>query len=671
MRSLRWSERIGRVLLIGAMLALAWLGQGLLRAEPPDIFNGGVLLILAALLFAALAVWSQQESSPAASGVWAGAQRLVTQAPMSVGLFVAGIVCSAVAFLLDTNPTMVPGPALLAWGAGIVLVVCGAWGFPQGLHDDEAPTLLEQGGYESRSPTVIPSKIARWEVVALLALTLIALVVRVVLLEGIPQNFGGDEGEMGLMARHVLQGEMRDPFVTGWLSHPMLWFFVQAAALRVFGDTVFGLRFLSVVIGTATIPALYSFVRLFYGRVVGFAAAMLLTFYHFHIHFSRLGVNNIADPLMALGAFAVFFSGCRTRSFFHFAVAGVLLGLAQHLYMGSRLSPLLLVVVLVHQVFLARREIVRLRWHLAVLVVGFLVAFGPLLRFFLLHPSDFSARMAMVGIFQTSWFQQQLAEGKSPLLILADQARMAFGAFTYQPDRSAWYDPHIPMLDSVSSILFVLGLVITIMRWRRPDAILLLAWLVGVAVFGGMLLINSPESPRYVTAVPVLCVLIAVALEQLGRIVQWAVPLKPRYGVVLGGVVVLGLALWNLNFYFREYTPRRTYGWLNTEVATELGKYLRDQPDAVQVYFFGPPRIFIANGSIRFLAPNVPGSNVEQPIVSADQVVLSPDRRPIFVFLPERIGELEVMKRRYPRGITRQFQATSGNTTLFISYEPN
>lgn len=713
---MNWSERTGRILLLGATLALAWIGQGLLRADPPHLLGGATILALAAISFAGLVAWAREEVVPAEAHepAWMRLVRKVVERwTQSVGLIVGAVVCSAAAFWFEADPAMVPWPALLAWAAGIALLLAGAWTFGSrraagGSHGGAAFSLerpaprapqegvreanlrpagdqptAEAGEVETKveprteyllagalqeAPAALP--FARWELVALLALTIAALALRVLALDSIPHNFGGDEGEMGMMARSVLRGDLRDPFVTGWLSHPTLWFFTQALSLRVFGDTVFGLRMLSALIGTATVPALYLFARPLFGRMIALAATALLATYHFHIHFSRLGVNNIADPLLALIAFAAFFHGYRTRSPFSFALAGVTLGVAQHFYMGSRLTPLLLLVVLVHQLVLDRRRIIGMKWHLALLALGFLIGFGPLLRFFLLHPADFNARLAMVGIFQTGWLQQQLAHGGSVLQVLADQARAGFGAFTYLSDRSAWYDPHIPMLDRASAVLFVLGLAIAIVSWRRPQVALLLAWLAGGAIFGGVLLVNSPESPRYVTTVPALCLLIALALDRLGALLRWALPLRRRYVYALGGVALLLLALWNINFYFRVYTPRRTYGWLNTEVGTELGTYLHAQPDPVYVYFFGPPRMFIGNGTIRFLASNIPGSDVSQPISAADLPAPPPGRRPIFIFLPERSGELAMVQSRYPDGNLRQFDAVSQPATLFLSYEP-
>ena len=41
----------------------------------------------------------------------------------------------------------------------------------------------------------------------------------------------------------------------------------------------------------------------------------------------------------------------------------------------------------------------------------------------------------------------------------------------------------------------------------------------------------------------------------------------------------------------------------------------------------------------------------------------------MFVLLPERSAELEVVRQRYPLGYLREFRGTSG-TILFTTYEP-
>lgn len=232
-------------------------------------------------------------------------------------LIYVGMLVGALALPLTSNLALQPWPILIIWATGILLFLVGT-----------ATLGFQIGIREPLAQVVEWTREAKWELLAVLALTGFAFLCRGIALGNIPHNVHGDEGEMGLLARAVLRGELREPFVTGFLGHPTLWFFMQALALRLFGDTIAGLRMLSALIGALAIPALYVFVRPLYGRAVAILAAILLAFYHFHIHYSRIGLNNIADPLMMLVTLATFFNGYRKRSLVSFALSGVLMGLA-------------------------------------------------------------------------------------------------------------------------------------------------------------------------------------------------------------------------------------------------------------------------------------------------------------------------------------------------------
>ncbi len=624
-------------MLIGVALLSVWFGQGLLLA-PSVLALGGMLVLALSVALSLGLVTSGQAglSSRPAPRLLTDLFVRIRSRPGGYGLLAASLVVSGLAFGLAALPETSGWPALLAWAAGIALFLAAGHRLDLGRVADVE--VAETIAY------------ARWEWAALLALTLAALALRAWNIAGVPANFGGDEGEMGMVARSVLSGEATEPFVTGWLSHPMLWFYLQAGALLVFGNNVAGLRMLSALLGTAAVPMLYVFARPLYGRSVALAAAALLAVYHFHIHFSRLGVNNIADPLLALAAFAAFFHGYRRASLAGFALAGVLLGLGMHFYMGARLAPLIVMGVLAHQLVFDRARLMRLRHHILMMVAGYLVGFGPLLSFFIAHPEDFTARLAVVGVFQSGWFEEQVSAGESPLALLVGQLYNGFGAYTFLPDQGAWYDPLMPLLDPVSAALFFLGLALAVVRIRRPGPALLLGWVAGASLFGGVLIVNL-ESPRFVTTAPALCLLVALGLQQIGSLAGWALRRRPaaRWAVVAVGVAAL--AAWNFSFYFWEYTPRRIYGWLNTEVATAIGVYARDLPGDTFVYLFGPPRIYLGNGTISFLAPAMRGEDVDEPIASPDDLPPLPDgARPVFIFLPERLGELDIVQQRYPGG---------------------
>jgi hypothetical protein len=294
-----------------------------------------------------------------------------------------------------------------------------------------------------------------------------------------------------------------------------------------------------------------------------------------------------------------------------------------------------------------------------------------LIAHFIAQPSALTARLAMVGVVQSGWLEQKLAEGVSLSTILIDQTRQSFGAYTFIPDRGAWYDPGIALLDPVSSLLLTLGVALALINWRRSEWFLLIAWLTGAAVLGGMLLVNTPESPRYVTTAPALCLLIMLSIQQITTMTQWAFRLtKTRHALVSVAIIVL-LAGWSINFYFREYTPRRTYGWTNTEAATRVAHLINDQSEPVYVYFFAPPRIYLGNGSIRFIVRDLQGMDILEPITDPEQIMPPPEgRRPLFIFLPEREAELAVVAQRFPGGTTLRFQGEREPGTLFLAYTP-
>lgn len=665
MQRMRWIYLITLLLLIGFILVFAWAGQTLLRLQPPAMLHGLVLLAISTTMFLLLVIWADQHATDTprtkASNLVTQIIALFNNVPLGMTLVTLGFIYSGATFWLHTRDEMLPWATLAVWITSMSLLLIGASKIDRYLRP-RAPA----------QHTPVFADIDRIEWLSLFTLTVGALLLRQTFIGTIPHNLSGDEAEMGLTARMVLQGDIRDPFSAGWLSHPNLWFFLQALSLRLFGDSVGGLRMVSVLFGTATIPALYLLARLLYGKPTALIAAALLATSHVHIHYSRNALNNIVDPMFGLIASAALFYGIRTRRILPFVLSGCALGLAQHFYMGARLLPIVLLICIIHQIMLHPLLMLRLRWHLLLMFISGIIAFGPLLLFFVSHPHVFNARLNMVGILQSEWFAYQQSLGRSIPDIFLEQIWGGLGAFTFVPDRSAQYDPGIALLDPYASLFFIFGIALLIMRWRRGESVLILSWLVGTAVFGGILLASAPVSPRYVTTIPLLCLVVALTLTQMRTIVERLAPqLRSLSHAMLSGVVVF-LALWNINFYFTDYTPRNVFGWINVEVGTEVGLYVRAQPDPVYVYFFGPPRIFWGFGTIRFLAPDAVGADIHEPLSIPDQLAPVPyGYRPLFIFLPEREDELEVVRQRYPSGSLYRVPRRAHDQVLFIGYEPD
>lgn len=512
-------------------------------------------------------------------------------------------------------------------------------------------------------------RVAWSEVAVVAALTAVALAARLTALDTIPRTFSGDEGEMGEVARTALRGELLDPFVTGWLSHPTLWFFMQAGSLRAFGDDVVGLRTLSALIGAATVPALYALGRLAYGRATATVAAALLAVYHVHVHYSRIGLNNVADSLPGVIAFTALLYGIRSRSWLGFAGAGVALGVSSYFYVGARLLPLVAAAVLVHLLLVDRRRLRRLGARVALLPIGFVLVAGPLLHWFAKHPETLNGRLQAVGLFQNGTFDDRRAAGESAFAILRDQFERGVGAFTSAPDRTSFYDPGMPLLDPVSATLFTLGLLALVVAWRRSESMLLCSWLLGTAVLGGMLLADPPHSTRYVNAAPAVCLVAAVGLVTAVRLLGRSTELSARTQHAVVAAAVAGLAAWNVAFYFAEYTPRLRFGGIGNETATALARALAARPEETFVYLFAArDELYLGHGTLRFVDPGRTGLDV-MPWMSADSVPLVAVPH-VYVFTAARFVDVERARAREPGGRLGLYRSRLDGRPLFATYEP-
>jgi 4-amino-4-deoxy-L-arabinose transferase-like glycosyltransferase len=680
-------RRAAALLLLVAALVLATLGQFYFFRRPEYLWDGAVLYGLAILCF--VLAWRQATSyrrprreihlPSLGLGTW------MQDRPIPAGLLALGLVLSLTATLLSKGRlwNQSTTDVVVLWMLGASAVVLAAlWptSWPAHLPQDYKSLLqaICQQGLGLRNL----DRAAWLEMATVASLTLLALTLRLASLADVPYTVGGDEAWHGLLARQVLQGELRNPFVMGYMSMPTFFYWPLSWSLWLVGDNVMALRLPAALAGTVTVPALYLFTRRLWGRRVALLAALFLAGYDYHLHYSRLGANNVWDALFVLLTFWALDWGLAARKEViqvrAFLLAGVVMGLSVYFYTGARLLPLLVVIYLG---FLGVRRHVRrlrgeskdelagLRWRwLVLMVLAFLVVAGPMLSYALSHPNEWNARLNQVGIIQSGWLAHEPGlTGKSTLRILAEQFLRAAGAFHVFPDRTFWYGAERPLLGFLAGIFAMLGMVWAVTHWRERRHFLVLIWFWSVVISGGMLTESPPSSQRLVIAIPAVALLVAFGLEQTVRLAQRFLGVHRRWENVALGLLALALVVSSVRFYFVEYTPARRYGSANGETATMIGHYLQDLDRGVEAYFFGAPRIYWSFGTMSFLAPGVQGRDVVEPLAGPTDFG-SDDQSTVFIFLPERAGELTWVEQSLPGGRVREFRDASGELR-FTVYE--
>ncbi|MFW5943459.1 MAG: glycosyltransferase family 39 protein [Chloroflexota bacterium] len=493
----------------------------------------------------------------------------------------------------------------------------------------------------------------------LLGISVAAFLLRATFLETIPFTLSGDEASQGLEAVRVLQGEIRNPFTTGWLGVPTLSFYFNSLTIDLLGMTRTGLRLPWALLGTATVVVAFFLVRRLVGWPLALATSALLATYHYHIHFSRLGSNQIADPLFV--ALALWFlyraldggreSG-RSRLGDWILVGGSA-GIALYFYAGARFTPVIVAAILAYVLLRERRRFWPRHGRGVLAMIGaFLLVSAPMLQYAVRFPEDFNARLNQVGIIHSGWLEGELEAGRQLLPVLWDQFRRAALAFNFYPDRTVWYGLEQPLLDPLFGALFLVGVLYsTVAMWDRSEQRLapMVAWWWGGMIAGGMLTESPPSSQRLITLSVPACFFIAVTLWQLARLVQRAIRGMPAQLVVGAGVLLFAVS--SLQTYFLEYTPQRIYGGQHAELASEMAPLLNQMADTHRAYFVGAPWMYWGFGTIPYLAPQMEGQDITEPLTEPPPPdIVSPQRGAVFIVLPERRQELPLIQQAFPHG---------------------
>lgn len=667
-------RRVAAVLLFTAAFVLAALGQFYFLRRQEYVWDGLVFHLLAVVCF--LLAWHQSTAHIGHRRVARGwslqLSTWIRERPIPATLLFLGLFLTYVALVFGQGRlwNQSTGDVVTIWVLGVGAVVAAAlWpaSWPTHLLADWKAGLRSIGR-------------ETWlEVATVAGLTVLALTLRTTALGSVPYSVGGDEAWHGLLARQVLQGKLRNPFVMGYMSMPTFFYWPLSWFLWLVGDSVIGLRLPAALVGTLTVPILYLFARGLWGRRVATLGALFLATYDYHIHYSRLGANNVWDALFVLLTLWALDRGLaasdgvkQARSFL---LAGLAMGLSVYFYTGARLLPLLAAVYLAFlwakRCFPSRRSesTPGLNWRLVLLMaLAFLVMAGPMLSYALSHPDDWNARINQVGIVQSGWLAREPGlTGKSTWQILGEQFLRAAGAFHVFPDRTRWYGAERPLLDFLAGIFALFGMAWALVRWRDRRYFLILIWFWSVVISGGMLTESPPSSQRLVIAIPAVALLVAFGLEQSVRLARRLLSFHRRWENVTLGLLALILAISSVRFYFIEYTPARVYGTANGETATMMGYYLDELGGNYEVYLFGAPRIYWSFGTMAFLAPGVSGQDVVEPLRAPPDFV-DEGRDAVFLFLPERSGELIWVQQAYPAGQVREFR-DAADELRFIAYE--
>lgn len=344
--------------------------------------------------------------------------------------------------------------------------------------------------------------------------------------------------------------------MSGLSPFPWIYPYWQTMIVELMGRTLAGMRGASAVIGTLNVAALYLLARAFFDRKTAALAAFLLAVYPPHLHFSRVAILQIADPLFATLGFAFLGRGLRDNRRADYALGGAGIAFSQYFYEAGRLLfPPLAVLWLAGVAFLWRGRI-RAHWR-GLLTAALTFALLTIPVYYPLFALDYplTGRLNASGLDQTYW-NKLLSGGDTHLNITPDEHLRRLTApwlfYIHQPEQgSAYYGGTEPLVMSAAAPFFLLGLAYAARRLRSPGPLLMLLWLLSSS-FGNSLLVGSAVASRYLVVYPLLALFIALGLRYTLPLV-WPDALNRQNLYVrhaVGFALAIGLAVVQVWYYF-------------------------------------------------------------------------------------------------------------------------
>jgi len=184
--------------------------------------------------------------------------------------------------------------------------------------------------------------VPRSEAALIGCLLVIGFAIRVYGIDDYPIQLHNDEMNTGLSARKFLHNPMPQVFATGWWGQPGLGFYLTSLFMRMFGDSLFGLRMSSACYGMVFLLGLYIAARILFCARVAIIALILTTALPAHIHFSRAGFQQMQSLTFSLWALVLFLLALRNRRWLYFTLSGVLLGISFQTYTVAFLVPIVI-----------------------------------------------------------------------------------------------------------------------------------------------------------------------------------------------------------------------------------------------------------------------------------------------------------------------------------------
>ncbi len=324
--------------------------------------------------------------------------------------------------------------------------------------------------------------------------------------------------------------------------------------VHLFGAGTASLRLVPALVGLAGVGAFYFFCRSLFGGRAAVLGSLLMALSVWHLSYSRLATPVNALPLVELVTACLLLSAlsekvdlARQRRLL--VLAGLAFGAGVYFYNAFFIFAVVVALLWARE-FLAGEYPVGVVWRrcLMFLIPALILAF-PYLGFLAANPGKIVEQARAVALSSTPEYQELPGVTEQSRHALANIVRSARVLLWSRSGEEAEGETHSRLLDPVTALLTVLGLLVGLWRWRERRHFFLWAMIATTVVAVG--LTREPGMPgRLIVALPAVFASAGLALDWLLAWMKGRMTQKATYAFV--AVLVAFVAFHNLSSHFRR-----------------------------------------------------------------------------------------------------------------------
>ena len=323
-------------------------------------------------------------------------------------------------------------------------------------------------------------------------------------------------------------------------SEPMLSTYMMWLSVKLIGEAhlVLAMRAIGALVSVVMLVPFYLLARARFSTWVAFNTTLLFSLSYWGLNFARTAWSNNHIMFFGLMALWLLERAWRTQKLRYYALAGVFTALcalgypAGKVWVGLILAGLPIAAI-TGSVVLRKRGWLRLLAGYAILIAVALLVFWPQVQTIRDHWDLYTERTTTVNVLNTKLPYHERTTSEDVARYQLEKTLHAFVFFDDAGGNNRYQPQGDPFIDEITRVLFLCGLLVAGVLWRR-----MLIWL---PLYGGGLVLSTltiepPDGARVLLILPAIYMVVGCALH----LVEWLLT-HFRTKPVLWALVALGI----------------------------------------------------------------------------------------------------------------------------------